>query len=137
MYFLVANLDFSLESQHEKCGAGKGNVILSFFYLFQKCLVVAVGSGFAIFDVVTGKLLTERRNAHKLKILHMEFIKERLENILMNDCLSYYGYYTITQGRQVVYSKIHHKEVVSHEPWPVKSEEYSILNPHVFGCHIW
>ena len=53
--------------------------------LFQKCLVVAVGSGFAVFDVVTGKLLTDRRNAHKLKILHMEFIKERLETILLKD----------------------------------------------------
>ncbi len=43
----------------------------------QKCLVVAVGCGFAVFDIVTGKLLTERPNAHRLKILHLQFIKDR------------------------------------------------------------
>ena len=91
---------FFLESPREKCAGklekAKGNTVFCLpFCLLQKCLVVAVGSGFAIFDVVTGKLLTERRNAHKLKILHMEFIKERLENISMNDYLLSYGYKTI------------------------------------------
>ena len=56
--------------------------LVATFFEFQKCLVVAVGSGFAVFDVVTGKLLTERRNAHRLKILHLQFIKERFVVIL-------------------------------------------------------
>lgn len=99
MYYLVANLDF-FSNPHVKSvlesWKRQGNTVFYLsFCLLQKCLVVAVGSGFAIFDVVTGKLLTERRNAHKLKILHMEFIKERLENISVNDYLSSYGYKTI------------------------------------------